>query len=275
MIRIRKHKIKNEKILNKQKILVTSDETSDGLKRSLIFELSLIKDEVKLMFENLSNYYEILNYIESLKDILNNKEIEFDTELKQDFKQIYNAIMFLENEKQTEYLDKFEDVLNNYQTKINNIVLNILNYKKELNNFNINKFELELRKDIHSLLFGLNKDVISYDASKSILESVSLIIENNYHDNKSNIINYYMNIINGLYQDILNKYNLEESEIKELLDIIKTKIDTNKDLKEIINQLTKLINNLYLFEFELIDKIKNKNMLENSLIKVKLKDILK
>lgn len=265
----------NEKVsMTKRKsLLMVSDETIEGLRKNCIFELKLILDEVKGLVNSLKLFYEIRDYLNDLLKILNKEEIEFNSELKKDFNIISNhSIPFLNEEEQVRVKKLFVDIIENELKKNNDVILQIVNGNK-INNQNyttLNEFELYIRKLIHPILEVLYEKVLKFDAARRILEGTNEIIRNNYKINQTTTINRYLNVINKIYSDIKEKYNLSEEENNRLIGIIKININQDLDINEIVNQLNEVINQLFDFKFDLQELVEEKMIIENSYIKTRL-----
>ena len=269
----------NNKIsnLDNSKILLTSTETISGLRRVLLTNLSTILDEVTIMANYIKKYSEFILELDDLLKIMKQEKVECNTDLKMDFNIISNfSLPFIEEEKSVLLRNKVISLLKEMKIVLNEAIVFILENKKDLEMYkNKNEFELSLRKSLHPILEEINDSVIKHDIARQILEGTNLIIKEAYQKNKTTIINNYINIMNDLYNDILNKsisnkFFLKVEEINNLKAIIKTEIDFSKDINDILKQLTDIIKNLCKFQYDLDDRIKQKREISKSYIKVRL-----
>ena len=254
-------------------LLVLGDSTLSGLKNKRIIELQEILDDLKKLTSSLKIYYDMRDYIRDLIRIKDGEEVELNTELKNDFNAIYNVILpFLETAEQSQIKEMLRKFLWNEYERVWGIIKQIINNEQlDKDTYkNIDELELELRNKLHPILEILNKEVLKRDVSKSILEGTKAIIQNNYKISKNNIISFYINIINDIYQKIKYSFVLNENEEQQLIEIVQMNIDTNKDINEIIKQLMVIINNLYNFMFDLQEREEKENIIKKHCIKIRL-----
>ena len=227
------------------------------LQQSKFIELNNIKT-------NLLNDY---TKLQSLLDETNNKIILFET----------NINYYLENKISIEKNNEYENKINKFFDKIEN----------ELNNYNMNPFNLECIDDIDIILDNLNNlkkefeekskecknNIIIIKSNYITIEKLNTIDENiNKLKDELNILNDPNNIIISNYQNLQKElllngtYNAEINELNNINCILTTE---NTSFKFIIENLDKDIEN-YLKSKDHI----NHNILINKQIN-QLKDEIK
>ena len=260
---------------NSDKMLLLGNETIQGIQNNCFLKLGSVLERVKKIVEPIAKYQRLLEYIDELTKIINNQEIELDTELKRDFKLINDQIIpFLDDVSQIIFKIRLTEILCSHKIKINNYIKNVIENQEFITKNDLytseRDFELKIRNDIHTLLIELNDSVIKCDVAKQIVDGTNAIIKNMYQKDKASIINFYINIMNDLYQEITNNYSLSKQEKGELLAIIQTNVDTNKDINDILKQLTNIVVRLNYFNFLQQEKKKQDESRKNSYIKARL-----
>jgi len=259
--------------ISDKSLLVVGDQTIAYLQKNLILELEEVLDELKKLNISIKIYYEIRDYLEEMLEILNNEEVEIDTELKKDFRVISNVIIpFLNSDEQVKMRKVFGNILEEELQRVNDTIVQIVMCEKvDYQEYQtINEFELLVRKKIHSSLEMLNERVIKCDVSRRILDGTRQIIENCYKNDRYNLISFYVNVMNEIYCEIKEKYKLSDKESELLLEVIQTKVDTEQELHKVIKQLMTIINRLYNIMFDLEEREAREQVIKKSYIRVRI-----
>ena len=259
-------------------------EDENILKNNLIISLNIILDKLKSYYESNHIYYDILNKINSLINMINdNLTIDSNDNLITDFNTINSCISILKDEDKTDIKNQILYILINEENRIleylkiqenfdNKIILkdNKLNYSTYL------EFELLLREYINPILIYLNNKITKRDIELEISNSIKEIINNIYDNTKDRTLCFYLNLISNIKSNIDNllktvdnkKYDIFYSKLLEILNI---EIDYDKDLTEILKNINSIIISLNKLTFDIENYSNKTKIINNSYVKLLVK----
>ena len=224
----------------------------DRLRQKLVLDLENILLELKSYSSNIKSYYdmnEILKECQKVADI----DIKKDELCKMVYsiKSVFKCIL---NDK----------IRNDLTSKLDKIVdENIKKNEECIRNFeslnirfrctkNIEELKLEFRRDIHPFLIKLNDIVLKQDVVRETMDSIKLILDENYHDTKNNQVKCFLEISQAIVENVRKHGNNED--IAKLNELLTFEIDYSKDIMDILNELNKVIINEYKLEFDILER---------------------
>lgn len=266
---------------NNQGLLLYSEEF---LQKELIIKLDMIIDKLELCSKYTSIYYEILNKIKFVNNIIIGKKVDIENDdLIKDFNTINNCLSFLKEEDKKKITEDILNILSTEETKIINYLRSIEpfndNFNTEENSINYSnyqEFELILRNKLQPILINLNKNVLKRNIELDMVESLKKMKQNLYEDSEKNILSVYLNEINRLKLEIeglLTKLDISNriNYLTKLQQITFVDIDYNQDLIKIIKSLTEIIISLHKLNYNITEQLNTINKRNKNYIKVRLK----
>ena len=117
---------------------------------------------------------------------------------------------------------------------------------------NIEELKLEFRRDIHPFLIKLNDIVLNQDVIRETMNSIKLILDENYHDTKNNQVKYFLEISQAIVENVRKHGNNDD--IAKLNELLTFEIDYSKDIMDILKELNEVIINEYKLEFDILER---------------------
>jgi len=266
----------NKKIetLDLDKKLVFSSETIEGAKDELIKELETILETLKVIKNKSAIYYDFLKYLDVLNEALENKyNVPSDPLVKDFYKINWIIAPYLDATECSMVRNKLTNIINGEKERINNYIKSLCMMPKESASFaydNIDGLELELRKTLHPFLLDLNEMVQKRNLYLEVVVGINEVAKNNFKVAQNSLTSFYVSMINDVYQELQNSYKLTSEEKDRLLAIIKTNVNIDDNLNNVLNQLTIILKNLYEFKYSMQRKNQSAQIKENNYIKVRL-----
>lgn len=257
----------------------------DFIKTELISKLELIIAKLKVFKDNNQLYYDILNVIDS---ILKYREIDdsCNNSLIEDFGNIFNVCLtFLKEEDRDDISKRIIKIINFEREKLLNYIkyiesfedTTLLEEKEKIDYSSYEEFETKIRKLLHPILIEINDKVSLRNIELEVREALKDIQKNLYIESENKIISVYLNEINKLtinIRGLLKKMgtNIIEYEYTLRLNkILYAYISYDKDFLEILKNVSNIFVSLYKLMLEIEDNIENKNRINKSKVKIRIK----
>lgn len=261
---VKNYNEKLKKLSENKRNNVPSVESLSSITSDLELKLSMLLDNLRKHHDKFRAYFNMIDTIDEYIAVVNGSGQENNSELASDLNTIMNVcIPFLKEEDGNRIKMELLAILNNQKQEIikylhsNNIFNNNMSGNK-LGYTTVEEMDLELRKKLHPILENLSISVNKRDIELEIRESMKKIIEGIYEEPKNKFLSFFLTKINDTYTkiclllvslpvDLQKKYN------QELTDIMDDKIDYNKNLKFITDDLRTIWSSLN----KLLCKVKN------------------
>lgn len=273
----------NENLKKIQDIQGLTLYSEESLKNELVVNLNIILDKLKNYYENNKIYYEILDYLRKLIAVVNGEEIEEDNNLIKDFNIIMNyCIPFLKTEDRNKIVNDIAIVLTSEIERLTNYLKYVESFSDDIylkikNNYSsYNEFEIILRKRIHSIFLELNDKVRKRDIELEIYEGLKDIRQNLFLISTNKTIAIYLKEINDLkleIDELLVKLGKEKMIYSlKLSNILYVNIDCNKEIEQILKDVSNIIISLHKLIFEINKRLNSIDKYNNNYVKIKIKN---
>ena len=224
----------------------------DRLRQKLVLDLESILLELKSYSSNIKSYYDV-------NEILKECQKGADIDIKKDelCKMVYSIKLvfkcILNDRIRNDLTNKLDKIIDENIKKNEECIRNFesLNIRSRCTK-NIEELKLEFRRDIHPFLIKLNDIVLNQDVVRETMESIKLILDENYHDTKNNQVKYFLEISQTIVENV-RKYG-NNDDIAKLNELLIFEIDYSKDIMDILKELNKVIINEYKLEFDILER---------------------
>lgn len=242
--------------------------TPADLKKDLLFDLENILREIKKHNEELAAYYEMIISINNKKNIAGSPLAD-QSELDKDIDVIKKAIDFLCEDSKNSLWLSFASVLYDVRSRISMILVNsfvisdeTFIYKRPEEIKSYEDWELEIRKNWHSLLEKLTRRVASKEVEKEIMSVIQKSIDGIRETAHESVASMYLNVINETsmrIRKLIDEVPPQDKEdcTRELLSILKMTLEEEKTVQNMLNFLRNKWSLLNGLEIELQQYVDN------------------
>lgn len=268
-------------------LLISSDELTlvsmDGLYMKLVNDLNNVLNILKLNYDINHEYNDIL-------DEINNYILAFNsgnTNIKDDI--LINDLLIIKNtifpyveDKKDEFTKEILSLLTRSRDDITKYLLSSvasfdnkelsLDKIEKLPYSNRDEFILYIRRELQPILVRISISVNKVDLINRVINSMNNIIKGIYEESRNESISMYLNLINELTISIKDKINIIDNSYSysdRLKSILNFKIDTNMEVKEILDFLNSIIYGLCSLDYEIDGVISNINRFNGYKINIK------
>ena len=222
------------------------------LRQKLVLDLESILLELKSYSSNIKSYYD-------MNEILKECQKTADIDIKKDelckmvysIKSVFKCI--LNDRIRNDLTSKLDKIIDENIKKNEECIRNFesLNIRSRCTK-NIEELKLEFRRDIHPFLIKLNDIVLNQDVIRETMNSIKLILDENYHDTKNNQVKYFLEISQAIVENVRKHGNNDD--IAKLNELLTFEIDYSKDIMDILKELNEVIINEYKLEFDILER---------------------
>ena len=275
-------KEENNNILNKIEMIKNDIDILNNTKNDiintnklLINKLTILADDINKIDMSNTKAIKNMNNNNNINENNNNDEISFLLNMTLVNKEIKNNIFNEQPDKNSELLDKYDQIILKYKTYITEIKneynTNIINNKELSNNKEIIKSEIEkynelliqdnqINNEQNEMMNKINKDISQFNKDNndymSVLNNEIKIYENNIENKKQKLIegeNEYNELKTNfdefkketyeLINALMERYNLYYNNFVDYSNEITSKIvNCNQNLKQICDSLPQIEN---------------------------------
>ena len=229
-------------------------QSEEGLYTELLVSLSNLKDSLYQNFEKNMDVFDMLDEVNILLSILNNKEVVINTSLENNFYFLSKNIVPFAPPKITNDLKSY---LESEKQKLENYLLTGENKPYE----DIDKFILSIRTYLNITLLSIRNYLNREEILSVIRDYSNMQMQINYKEPIKNYLSTALLEINKIKNEILdiNPSNLEVHDIIDKINIDYSNMESN----EIIKYVDDILIELYKLYFSIKFKSARKNIKES------------
>ena len=228
--------------------------SEEGLYTELLIKLNELKDTLYQKFEKNMDVFDMLDEVNILLSILNNKEVVINTSLENDFYSLSKNILPFALEKITGDLRNY---LESEKQKLENYLLTNENKPYE----DMDKFVLSIRTYLNITLLSIRNYLNKEEILDVIRDYTNMQIKINYKEPIKNYLSTVLLEINKIKNEILdiNPTNLEVHNIIDKINIDYSNMESNEIIKYVDSILMEIYGLYYKIKFNNASKMKKES----------------